>query len=97
MTAKEEALKFLSFIYEKYSCQNRFMSPREETFDCISKAIREVIIKIKSETIEEIKYYYKDVINELKKMAHIQIEIFDKEIENMPESKKQHYLNGVII
>jgi hypothetical protein len=91
MTAKEEASTFLSFIYEKNSYQNRFMSPREETFNCISKAIREVRLKIKSETIDEMKNYYKDVINELIKMAHFQIEIFENQIKNMSEKDKKHY------
>ena len=92
MTAKEEATKFLSFIREKYSYQNRFLSPREETFNCISKAIREVRAKIKSEELEEMKSYYKDVISELKKKAHSTIEIYEKEIQNMPEKYKSHYL-----
>jgi hypothetical protein len=92
MTAQEEASRFLSFIYEKYSYQNRFLSPREETFNCISKAIREVRAKIKSEKLEEMKSYYKDVISELKKKAHGTIEIYEKDVQNMPERYKSHYL-----
>ena len=93
MTAKLESEKFLSFIFEKYSYQNRFLSPRDEIFNCISKAIREVRLKIKSESIEEMKEYYENVIRELKKKAHYQIEIFEKDIKNMPEKYKNHYIS----
>jgi ribosomal protein S20 len=58
----------------------------------MSKAIREVRAKIKSEELEEMKSYYKDVISELKKRAHCQIEIYEKDIQNMPERYKSDYL-----
>jgi hypothetical protein len=95
MTPKEEASRFLSFIREKYSYENRFLSPRDEIFNCISKAIREVRIKIKSETIDEMNNYYKDVISELKKKAHSTIEIYEKDIQNMPERYKSTYLKDL--
>lgn len=91
MTAKLESEKLLSFIFEKYSYQNRFLSPRDEIFNCISKAIIEVRLKIKSESIEEMKEHYENVIRELKKNAHCQIEIFEKDVKNMPKKYKPHY------
>ena len=95
MTPKLESEKLLSFIFEKYSYQNRFLSPRDEILTCISKAIREVILKIKSESAEEMKEYYKNVISELKKKAYGQIEIFEKDIKNMPEKYKNNYLSSL--
>jgi hypothetical protein len=91
MTAEEEASKLLEFIFKKYSYQNRFLSPRDENFTCITKAIQEVKTKIKQESVWEMKEYYKEVIYWLKKRANGEIELFEKDIQNMSEKYKTHY------